>query len=252
MAFLIQYRNLCKRVKQQLAEFDDQEKGKTLSSPRLSGDTTRAGEDTEKDGSADDEVKASEAAEFPYAALDGISVQTAKNGEKFYRVDWESSSDPQNPRTWTTGRRLTTTFVLVAIAFIVTAASAIDSAVAPQAAKDLGVSQVTESLAGTGIFLIGFGFGALAAGPLSEMLGRYPVYLGTLIIFGCWTIGSALSPNVGAQIVFRCLAGFSAAAPLTVSGGTMSDIWTTKEKTWAFPLFAIVGFGGPTLGKVSF
>lgn len=249
MAFVIQYRNLSKRVKQQLAEFDDQEKGKKTPSPRLSGDTTRGGADNEKDTSADDEAKQSEQDQFPYAALDGISVQKAKNGEKFYKVDWESESDPQNPRTWSTSQRMTTTLVLVAIAFVVTAASSIDSAIAPQAAKYFGVSDVTESLAGTGIFLIGFGFGALAAGPLSEMLGRYPVYMGTLVIFGCWIVGAALSPNIGAQLVFRGLAGFCGAAPLTVSGGTMSDIWTTKEKTWAFPIFAIVGFGGPVLGK---
>lgn len=249
MAFVIQYRNLCKRVKQQLAEFDDLEKGQKTTSPRLSGDTTRGGEDSEKDGPVDDETKASEREEFPYAVMDGISVQTAKNGEKFYQVDWESPSDPQNPRTWSTGSRMTTTLVLVAIAFVVTAASSIDSAIAPQAAENFGVSEVTESLAGTGIFLIGFGFGALAAGPLSEMLGRYPVYMGTLVIFGCWTVGAALAPNIGAQIVFRGLAGFCGAAPLTVSGGTMSDIWSTREKTWAFPIFAIVGFGGPVLGK---
>lgn len=251
MAFWIQYRTLSKRVKQQLAEFNDQEKGKILPSPspRLSGDTTRAGEDTEKETAVDGEKKASEALRFPYAALDGISVQTAKNGEQYYQVDWESPSDPQNPKTWSTGHRLTTTLVLVAISFVVTASSSIDSAVAPQAAADFGVSDVVESLAGTGIFLIGFGFGALAAGPLSEMLGRYPVYLGALVIFGCWTIGSALSPNIGAQIVFRCLAGFCGAAPLVVSGGTISDMWTPKEKTWAFPIFAIVGFGGPVLGE---
>lgn len=251
MAFVVQYRNLCKAIKKQLADFDDQEKGKTLPSPspRLSGDTTRAGEDSEKDASADDEAKVSEALQFPYSALDGISIQTANNGEKYYRVDWESESDPQNPHNWSTTHRMTLTLVLVAIAFVVTASSAIDSAIAPQAAADFGVSDVTESLAGTGIFLIGFGFGALAAGPLSEMLGRYPVYLGTLVIFGCWIIGAALSPNIGAQIVFRCLAGFCGAAPLTVSGGTMSDMWTAKEKTWAFPIYAIVGFGGPVMGE---
>lgn len=249
MAFVVQYRNLCKRVKQQLAEFDDQEKGKKSPSPRLSGDTTRGAENSEKDDRADDEAKDSEKDEFPYAAMDGISVQTAKNGDKFYQVDWESSSDPQNPHMWSTSARMTTTLVLVSIAFVVTAASSIDSAIAPQAAMAFGVSDVVESLAGTGVFLIGFGFGSLAAGPLSEMLGRYPVYMGTLVIFGCWIVGAALSPNIGAQIVFRCLAGFCGAAPLTVSGGTMSDIWNTKEKTWAFPIFAIVGFGGPVLGR---
>ena len=30
----------------------------------------------------------------------------------------------------------------------------------------------------------------------------------------------------------------------------MSDLWTTKERTWTFPIFAISGFGGPVLGPV--
>lgn len=115
---------------------------------------------------------------------------------------------------------------------------------------DFGVSDVTEALGGTGIYLIGFGVGALLASPASEMFGRYPVYLGSLIIFGCWLVGAALAPNIGAQIAFRFLAGLSGSAVLTVVGGSMSDIWNAKEKTWAFPLFAISGFGGPVLGPV--
>ena len=47
-----------------------------------------------------------------------------------------------------------------------------------QATADFGVSEVTESLA-TGIFLIGFGVGALFAGPISETIGRNPVYIAT-------------------------------------------------------------------------
>lgn len=54
-----------------------------------------------------------------------------------------------------------TDFCRITIAFIgwiVGFASSIDSAALPQAAKDFGVSEVTESLA-TGLFLIGFGAG---------------------------------------------------------------------------------------------
>ena len=47
-----------------------------------------------------------------------------------------------------------------------------------QATAAFGVSEVTESLA-TGIFLIGFGVGALFAGPVSETIGRNPVYIAT-------------------------------------------------------------------------
>ena len=85
--------------------------------------------------------------------------------------------------------------------------------------------------------------------PLSELLGRYPVYLGSLLVFACWTLGSALAPNFGAQVAFRFLAGFSASTPLTVAGGSVGDLWSPVEKTFAFPLFAIPAFGGPVLGE---
>lgn len=246
MAFFLQHRGLYKRVEQQLAELGDQEKGKTTPSPRLSGDTTRAAEASERDAPSDSDTP--EKYRLPYSLLDGISVQIARDGEKYYQVGWELGLDPQNPHNWSKVRRIGTTLILVAIAFVVTASSSIDAAVAPQAAEHFGVSDVVESLGGTGIFLTGFGLGALISGPSSELLGRYPVYLGTLIIFGCWITGAALAPNIGAQIVFRFLAGLCGAAPLTVIGGTISDMWNAKEKTWAFPIFAIVGFGGPALG----
>ncbi|KAJ5522101.1 hypothetical protein N7527_006216 [Penicillium freii] len=128
-------------------------------------------------------------------------------------------------------------------------ASAIDSAVIKPASLEFGVSEVTESLA-TGLYLIGFGVGALIASPLSEMIGRYPVYVGALIIFGGWILGAALTPNIGGQFVFRFLAGVCGAAPLTVAGGSISDIWNALEKTFGFPIFAIPAFGGPILGPV--
>lgn len=90
-------------------------------------------------------------------------------------------------------------------------ASAIDSAVIKPASLEFGVSEVTESLA-TGLYLIGFGVGALVASPLSEMIGRYPVYIGALVIFGGWILGAALTPNFGGQALFRFLARVCGAA----------------------------------------
>ena len=56
-------------------------------------------------------------------------------------------------------RRLMANRVNIAgIGWIVGFASSVDSAALPQAAKEFGVSEVTESLA-TGLFLIGFGCG---------------------------------------------------------------------------------------------
>lgn len=256
MAFYLQYRNLCKRVKQQLDGFNDQEKARLEPSDhhqhnhhRFSGATTTAGQDDNvgKDSASED---GEDAKNFPYAALDGVTLETDPQGQKYYQVGFESAEDPQNPKNWSLVNRLRTVFVLITIAFVVTAASSIDSAIAPQAAQAFGVSSVTEALGGTGIFLVGFGIGSLLASPASEMVGRYPVYLVTLVIFGCWLVGAGLAPNIGAQIAFRFLAGLFASAPLTVAGGSIADMFSIKERTWVFPAFALIAFGGPVLGPV--
>lgn len=129
------------------------------------------------------------------------------------------------------------------------AASGIDATVLPQAASSLGVSEVAESLA-TGLYLIGMGMGSLVAGPFSETFGRNAVYTGSMAVFMVWIMASGLAPSFGAQIVFRFLAGCSASTPLVCSGGSVSDMFDSIEKTWAFPLYAIAAFGGPMLGAV--
>lgn len=129
------------------------------------------------------------------------------------------------------------------------AASGIDATVLPQAASSLGVSEVAESLA-TGLYLVGMGMGSLVAGPFSETFGRNAVYTCSVAIFMVWILASGLAPNFGAQVVFRFLAGCSASTPLVCSGGSVSDMFDSVEKTWAFPLYAIAAFGGPMLGAV--
>ena len=127
-------------------------------------------------------------------------------------------------------------------------ASSIDSGALPQAAADFGVSQVTESLA-TGLFLIGFGCGALIAGPISEAVGRNPVYITTLSLYMIFIMASGLAPNIGAQLAFRFLAGLFGSTPLTCAGGSISDLWSPMERVYAFPVFANAAFMGPIFGK---
>ncbi|PYI09373.1 MFS general substrate transporter [Aspergillus sclerotiicarbonarius CBS 121057] len=167
---------------------------------------------------------------------------------RYYEVSWATPHDPFNPQQWSTTRRVFATMCVCLIALVTTMASAIDSAVLSEASRYFGVAQVAESLA-TGLYLIGFGVGALIASPMSEIVGRFPVYIGALVIFGAWILGAALAPNFGAQLAFRFLAGLCGSAPLTVAGGSISDVWTTLEKTFGFPIFAIPGFGGPILGR---
>lgn len=63
-------------------------------------------------------------------------------------------------------------------------------------------------------------------------------------------MASALAPNISSQLVFRFLAGFFGNTPLTCAGGSLSDLWSHDERTYAIPLFSIAIFQGPMLGAV--
>lgn len=186
-------------------------------------------------------------------SLTGIHVRDRQThegkGEKVLIVGWEGPDDPLNPQNWSLARRVGCTLQVSLIAAAVGSASGIDATVLPQAAGSLRVSEVAESLA-TGLYLVGMGLGALIAGPFSEEFGRNAVYICSMAVFMIWIMASGLAPNFGAQIVFRFLAGCSASTPLVCSGGTIADLYSPVQKTWAFPLYAITSFGGPMLGAV--
>lgn len=102
-----------------------------------------------------------------------------------------------------------------------------------------------------GIFLIGFGIGALISGPFSETVGRNPIYIATLVLYMLFLIGAGLSRNFGTLLVCRFISGMFGATPLVCAGGSLSDLWTPAERVYAFPMFACASFLGPLLGPAA-
>ncbi|KAJ5289127.1 hypothetical protein N7478_002157 [Penicillium angulare] len=186
-------------------------------------------------------------------SLPGVTVRDIDDAtdlpRRVFIVAWDGVNDPQHPRNWSMAARLWATFNVSLLAFIVTAASSINSGILPQNNAAYGVGDVVGSLV-DGLYLIGFALGSLFSGPLSEIMGRNLVYAGSLIIFMIFVMGAALAPNIGAQLAFRFLSGFFGCPPLTCAGGTIADLWNPLEKTFAFPFYAFISFGGPVLGPV--
>lgn len=166
-----------------------------------------------------------------------------------FLVSFEGSDDPFDPHNWPFRSRFLATAHIGTITLVAGMAAAIDASALPQAAKEFHVSDVAETLA-TGMFLIGFGCSGFFGGPLSETFGRNPIYIGSLVLFGLFTLGSALAPDLGAQLVCRFFGGFFASTPFTIAGGSLSDLWTPVERMYTFPVFATTGFVGPILGPV--
>lgn len=229
-----------------------------------------AAEDEEEDDDADDEDDYELSANMTLSRIStqrsqqstgtalgnvmtGIEVRKRNTREggtgNVFVVGYEDEHDPQDPHNWPLWKRIRCTFLVASIGCVVGLASAITSSALPQAAEEFHVAEVVESMA-TGLFLIGFGLGALFAGPISETVGRNPVYIGTLAIYMIWIMAAGLAPNIGAQLVFRFLAGLFGSTPLTCAGGSISDLWSPLERVFAFPVFANAAFTGPLLGPV--
>ncbi|CAG8229462.1 unnamed protein product [Penicillium salamii] len=263
MQSYLQFRRLGQNVHKQLENAP--EHGATTSMKETPGGSPTLAPKHASDGLAESDV--SPLAQF----IPGIDVQkqpdaSSPNSHVFV-VGWEGENDPLNPYNFSYTRRMVATLLVTALAFIVGAASAIESGVLPQITEAYGVSDVVGSLVTgkivsvhskcvsdltfrPGVYLLGFAAGSLVSGPLSEILGRNAVYAGSLTLFMIFIMGSALAPNLGAQLAFRFLAGIFGCPPLTCAGGTIADLWNPLEKTITFPMYAILSFGGPVLAPV--
>ncbi len=76
------------------------------------------------------------------------------------------------------------------------------------------------------LFVAGYCVGPLVWGPLSEQIGRKPVFIACFIVYTLFQVGNALAPNTAAVLIIRFLGGTFAAAPLANSGYVCSTpVW---------------------------
>lgn len=163
-------------------------------------------------------------------------------------VTW-TDGDPRNPQNWSLIRKWYVTVSVGLIAFVVGVASSINSAADSYAAEKFGVSLEVMSMQNS-FYLIGFGLSAPAMGPLSELSGRSPVYLITLLIYSIFCLGSGFATNIQTRVILRFFAGVFGAAPLSNAGGSVADVAGPLQRTYLFPTFSAIGFSGNALGPV--
>lgn len=90
--------------------------------------------------------------------------------------------------------------------------------------KEFYVSAEITTLA-LSLYVLGFAVGPVLLAPLSEYFGRQPVYVVSWFVLFIFQLPVALAPNIGTILVCRFIGGFAGGAPLTNTGGTVSDLW---------------------------
>ena len=74
------------------------------------------------------------------------------------------------------------------------------------------------------VFLIGYVFGPLLWGPISEAYGRKRPLLIAFIIFTVFMMACALAKSYASLLAFRFFNGMAASAPIATVGGIFADI----------------------------
>jgi multidrug resistance protein len=103
---------------------------------------------------------------------------------------------------------------------------------------------------GLSTFVLGIAFGPMLLSPLSEFFGRRPIYLVSWTLYLIWLIPQAVAKNVATMIVTRFFDGLAGSAFLTVSGGTVGDLFGKDELQLPMAAFTIAPFIGPSLGPL--
>ncbi|THC90346.1 hypothetical protein EYZ11_010188 [Aspergillus tanneri] len=148
-------------------------------------------------------------------------------------VEFDGPDDPYKPLNWGFGKKCITTLLYGLTTMGATCYST-------------GIRQVDSE------FRVGeeVGLGPLVWAPLSEVYGRKPAVLAPYFIAAIFSFATATAKDVQTVMITRFFTGFFGSAPITNTGGVLSDIWTAEDRGAAIVGYALAVVGGPVLGPI--
>lgn len=117
-------------------------------------------------------------------------------------------------------------WLILILCFLIVAADGFDTAAIGFVAPALGQEwHVTKAALGPvmSAALAGLAFGALAAGPIADRIGRKRVLVGSVMLFGLFSIACAFAQSVNELAVLRLLTGLGLGAAMPNAATLMSE-----------------------------
>ena len=164
-------------------------------------------------------------------------------------VEFDGPDDPENPQNWSRTKKWILTMSLGFMTFNITLASSIFSTATFAVSEHFHIGLEVSTL-GTSLFVLGFAFGPLLWGPLSELYGRtIPLYT-AYALFVVFQIPVAVAVNVETIMLCRFIGGIFGCAPLAIVGGCLADFWDPVDRGVGVVSFAAAVFIGPVMGPI--
>ncbi|GAD96589.1 MSF drug transporter, putative [Paecilomyces variotii No. 5] len=164
-------------------------------------------------------------------------------------VDFDGPDDPYRPLNWGFRKKAVTTLLYGLTTMGATWASSVYTPGINQISHQFHVGEEVSTL-GLTLLLFGFGLGPLIWAPLSEVYGRKPAVLAPYFIAAIFSFGTAAAKDIQTIMLTRFFAGLFSSAPITNTGGVLSDIWSAEERGAAIVGYAMAVVGGPVLGPI--
>ncbi|EMD94743.1 hypothetical protein COCC4DRAFT_74924 [Bipolaris maydis ATCC 48331] len=157
--------------------------------------------------------------------------------------------DPENPDNWGRWKKIYAVFVAIISVMNSTMSSSLAAGATGPISRHFNEYNQYMLVLPTSMYLVGYAFGPMLWGPLSESYGRKGTMVISFFILTVFSIASALSPNFGALVVFRFLVGVGGSCAISVVGGICADIYhDPKQRGRSMAIFMAATTFGPILG----
>jgi MFS family permease len=103
---------------------------------------------------------------------------------------------------------------------------------------------------GITIFVLGFGFAPIILALISELYGRYWVFIGSGIVFFLGTMGCAITDSFGGMLACRLITGSGASVFATLTGGVVGDLFPKAERNTPMTLYSTCIIMGTGIGPL--
>ncbi|KAK3349580.1 major facilitator superfamily transporter [Lasiosphaeria hispida] len=164
-------------------------------------------------------------------------------------IPWDWNTDPHNPYNWSSGKKAIQVGSIASIAFLASMGTSIMSTAPAQLKAEFGVT-LTQSILPLSLYVFALALGPVVGGPLSETVGRLPVFLGGLIGGTLFTLGAGFTHSFAGLNILRFLAGFCFAPSLAISTGTINEMYKPVQRGLPSTFFILTPFLGPGIAPV--
>ncbi|KAB8290177.1 hypothetical protein EYC80_011046 [Monilinia laxa] len=172
------------------------------------------------------------------------------------------ANDPDNPLNWPQWKKNLHVFTPALTSFSATLGSSLIAPSLPFLAHTFNVSSTVAifplstyvlalalgPLIPLSTYALALALGPLLAAPLSESLGRKPVYFISVPLGCILTLGCDFSQNIWSLCILRFFAGIAYSPALAIGAGSIADCFTVERRASPSAWYIMSPFLGPALG----